>query len=452
METHERVRQAIERWRGSEAQAWVAAWEGLDGDEAPAVVFPRVDPETFHAAAFGPDERAAATAHLARAAYERRAAPLRAELQASLPATVRLEGDLVPVSEAVLALLDASRSRPARRALEPIACRAASGALAVQRHGAAAAMEWLGAVEAQGHPDGGPPADDTRAAAHRLLELTDDAMRDLADRQGVERASDWLPVLHRGRDLFRPERRFQRIAADIEGLGLRGTLASHVHVASATPHPFRARLAVRRPEDIRLAGPALDGVLGEVFAAEGLGRALGLALVSGDLSPALRRPVAASVSRAFGALLAQVVADPIALRRRGLTRSETERAQRSAAAVILVVARLAAADVLVAGDALEARSAWVGRALGADVEPGSAVCLGSSAARPRFRGVLGGLALFAALRELHDEDWFRNPRAAEPLRGAATPGGRTSIEAVLGDLGAAPDLAFERLLEIVARA
>ena len=101
VETHERVRQAIERWRGSEAQAWVAAWEGLDGDEAPAVVFPRVDPETFHAAAFGPDERAAATAHLARAAYERRAAPLRAELQASLPATVRLEGDLVPVSEAV---------------------------------------------------------------------------------------------------------------------------------------------------------------------------------------------------------------------------------------------------------------------------------------------------------------------------------------------------------------
>ncbi len=162
--------------------------------------------------------------------------------------------------------------------------------------------------------------------------------------------------------------------------------------------------------------------------------------------------MAATVGRALGMLLAQVSADPIALSRRGLTRAEARAAGAAGAALTLLRARLDAAAVLAEGRPLEGRAALVARATGTDTEPGAAFLLSTSAASPRFRGTLAGLALFPALRERFDEDFFRNPRAAEPIRGAAARGGACSAEAFLEELGGAPTAAVERLDELTERA
>ena len=428
--------------------AWSADLE--DEDDLPAVAWPRVGAELFLDAQLPPGEVGAAAAHVARARFDRATAPHRQRVRELRDDLVRFASEPVPAEVAASRLLDPLQHDAARRALEDTARRAARGALEAQRAGTARAGEWLRAVGAGEHPDGGPSVDERRALATRLLDATDDATRSLADRYRIDRASRWIPALHTERSLFRPERRFQRIAADIEALGLRPALAARVHTHRAMPAAFRPRIALRRAHDIQLAGPGIDGVPGELFAAEGLGRALALALVTDRPAP-LRRPVAGSVSRAFGALLMQVATDPIALRRRGLTRSEAEGAHRVAIVVQLLVARLCAAGTLEATTVAE-RARLVGRALGADTEPGSGFVLASSVWGPRFRGAVSGLALFGALRDHYDEDWFRNPRAAEALRNAAGPGGSMSIETFLGELSVAPDVAIGRLGELLERA
>ena len=56
-------------------------------------------------------------------------------------------------------------------------------------------------------------------------------------------------------------------------------------------------------------------------------------------------------------------------------------------------------------------------------------------------------AIVAVLRERFDEDWFRNPRAAEPLRAAASRGLGLSIEAWTAELGATAPLAIAAIVE-----
>ena len=428
---------------------------GWSGEGEAAVVWPSLGEagqETFLAAQLEPGERGAAAAHLARAAFDRRTAAFRSRRDEAPSELVRLERDRVPAAEALRALLDPHRAHAAARGLASLALELGEGAARAAAEGAAAAGRWLRAVDAPPHPDGGPSAADRVEAAEALLAGTEDALGAVVQRFGVEAYWEWPARLRTERALFRPERRPQRIAADIDGLGLRSALAQHVRVAPVAPNPVRARVAARRvPGETRLADVALDGVAGEHLAAEGLGRALGLALVSPALPIPLRRPVAGTVSRALGMLLAQVVGDPIVLRRRGATGAEVSRSVRAFSALLLLRARLEAAACLAA---TRPRVVWpelVGRALGAAPSPESAWLLETSAASPRFRATTSSLALFVALRERFDEDFFRNPRVAEVIRGAAARGGAFSAEGFLAELGGDPTDAIGRLDEVVER-
>lgn len=431
----------------------IAGWAERPAEEGPAVAWPALEPETFLSADLAPAERGAAAAHLARAHFERAVASFRDERDREGDRLIALERERLPAGAVVPQLLDAARARAAYRALEPLGRTLAEGAERARRAGLERAARWLRAIGATAHPDGGPAPAERRAAAETLLARSAGGLDALRTRFGVAELWQWPAVLRGDRALFRPERRFQRIAAAVEGWGLRPALASHVRVSAAAPSLVRARLAPRRmPERIRLAGPAVDGVAGEWLAAEGLGRALALALVSPAAPAPLRWPVAATVSRALGVLLAQVACDPIALRRRGLTATEAWGAAAAGGALTLLRARLDAAAVLAEGRRLEARGDLVSRACGAAAEPGAAFLLATSVASVRFRATMVGLALFDALRERFDEDFFRNPRAAEPIRGAAARGGGLAAEAFLEELGGALEAAPARLDELVEQA
>ncbi len=427
----------------------MAGWGELDeGEPSPSPAWPTLRAETFVEAELAPDERGAAAAHLARAVFERATAAFRDDRRDEGATLVALERDRVPAAGAAAFLLDPLRARFAARALEPVGRSLAVRAEEASRLGVEKAGRWLRAVEGPPHPDGGPGRERRRELAEGVLRDSQGALDTVRERFGVAELWQWPLALHGDRGLFRPERRFQRIAADLEGWGLRSVLAAHVSVASERPG-VRARIAARRvPERIRLAGPSVDGVLGEWLAAVGLGRALALALVSPAVPPPLRRPVAETVSRSLGVLVAQVATGPLTLRKRGLTRAESRAAASVGAALTLLRARLDAAAVLAEGAPLEGRAGLVARATGTGADPGAAFLLATSAASPRFRASITGLSLYAALRERFDEDFFRNPRAAEPIRGAAARGGALSAEAFLEEVDGSLDGVVDRLSEL----
>ena len=53
----------------------------------------------------------------------------------------------------------------------------------------------------------------------------------------------------------------------------------------------------------------------------------------------------------------------------------------------------------------------------------------------RALGARSHLALWAALRDRHDVDWYRNPRARDVFRGAGERGASLSIETLSAELG-----------------
>ncbi|MEO0324814.1 MAG: hypothetical protein AAF447_17760, partial [Myxococcota bacterium] len=157
--------------------------------------------------------------------------------------------------------------------------------------------------------------------------------------------------------------------------------------------------------------------------------------------------------RAFGALAAWVAGAPAALRRVGLARGDAEELGREAAGWLLVRARFDAASLLARGADLggDAASERLAEACFVALEPGPASLLLStgSAGGARFRSTAGAFALAWVLREHHDEDWWRNPRATGDLEAGLRPGGLGNVEAWLeglgGDASLAANAAVERL-------
>jgi hypothetical protein len=278
---------------------------------------------------------------------------------------------------------------------------------------------------------------------------------------------DW-PVLLRGLrapDLDSPSGardRWRRAAAWLNILGFERELNARVRAEpardAASPLPVSVLLDV--PRDARVAQSAIDyGVASDLFAAEGVARALGNALVLPGMPVELRWPVGANPAGVLGALAQQLWGERPHLRRvQGMTESEAERVGRVAGTIALLSARVWTALSLVSLDADEtlgargeAMAAALSRALCCEVTPAVAGLLGANRVlcRVRAQHALGGLALHVALRERCDDDWYRNAESADFLRNGCGRGNLLSPAAWLEELGGSLLAAGRRGVELV---
>jgi hypothetical protein len=315
------------------------------------------------------------------------------------------------------------------------------------------------------HADAGPEGGSAKFA-EEFLQKSDDLAREalthvlrhaqLEARHGE--AALWALLGHGFGPAFPREGRARRVALDWEPLGLRRLLSSHARVvrSHAGPGVFAHVLTRAVPREILVVPPALEtGLAAELVWADGVGRALAFAHASPALPSGLRHASVASVARAVGALAVLRLAEPSFLRRvRGLVRADSEAIARVSAAFALFDARFAAAALLarpLAGgaEALPRAQELAVRALTLPLSPGlaawSVLRLSPGAA---FRAKSQAFGLIFALREQFDEDWFLNPRAAEPLRGAMAQAGHFSVESFAEELGARTDDGLRKLGEL----
>jgi hypothetical protein len=475
---------AIERWRTAEARARIARWAASVDAPTPSDVAAshgwlrgaearELCAELAAAGALTPDEAGASAAHLARAVAEHALAASHEALRAQLGARVPVGGDAVPLPEVVAQLVVEASAR--RREVLAASLLAAAARALPRLLDARAQADAEGARVLAGlppRPDAGPLPESLREEAGAILAATDDAAAELVAAavraSGIE-AGAGGPLWHdlvaalRTRALdghVPPPSRFRRIGAALAPLGFARELGAHVRVAGTHGGlDPRARIAVvAAPRDVRIAvSPLEHGLASELAAFDATGRALAIALGSVGLPPAFSRPLDASVPRAFGALFAQLHADPLFVRRvLGLSGREAESVARASALVTLLALRVDAAVVLARAEPPAARrdaaAALLRRALGDARVPdvlAALVALTPGAAAARFRGRRGGLALHVALREHADADWFRNPRSSEMLRAMASRGGALSVEGALAELGGAPNAASPRLRELL---
>lgn len=481
LEAASRIRAGIEFFRRAEADvllgrlrgdpeadtfdAWTARSASIRSEELLGLL-----ESTGSSAAFEPGEREASAAHLARAAAEAILAPGRAVVEAWPTIVVHRDGRTASLAEASARAISAesvSERRGWALEVEAALSSLADVLLALREDADEAARAVLS--HAPSHPDAGLEPSASSERAERFLAETEDAavhvLGELGLRPGAgSRVEDLAYVLTAGEvsSFFPAKDRLRRLAESLAGLGFSHDLRQRVRVEERRdgidPRP---RVVAREvPADVRIARPAVErGLISELHAAEALGRALAFSLVAPALPVALRRPVVGTVARGVGGLFVQLHAEPVYLKHRALGARSAELVARRATATLLLETRLAAAASLARRSAgtreerIDRASILVDQALGVGVPRPLAVLLAltPSGAGARFRSSHTSLGIYAALRARYDEDWFRNPRAAEPIRAAAARGGTLSIEAFGEELGVREEDAAVRVRELVAR-
>ena len=507
----ERLRSAIEAWRRDEARERVWRWRGSP-DALPAeAVFEKhawlggigardALAEASRLGLLSQAEHGAIASHLARAAEERELAAARTLLRRTrsargeidgrsftLDALVReaigtstgrrraeLAGAIERIFDARLGeLLDARARADEARGPRPSRRDGVVGAVARRASTPAGAPHSLlilppglgGAVsgaDVMAEPDPDEPPDALMGLARELLERTDGIVEERHAAGGDAGWLDRVVTLASGDEAAVVPRRdrWRRVASIVSALGLEDEIATRVrtehHHGSLSPRAALAAVTV--PTEIRIAESPIElGLLSEIAACDTFGRAVALALGSPALPVELRRPTRATVARAFGALFAQLLGDGVYHRRARSREGSGERLARRAAACIVVGARVDAAAFLAhatgetSGERVEAGRELLRRALGVPVPEFVAALACALPAEPeaRLRGTMGGLAASVGLRNRFDEDWFRNPRADEPLRAAAAQGGLLSAERWCAEeLRVSSGAAIDRLIEI----
>jgi hypothetical protein len=257
--------------------------------------------------------------------------------------------------------------------------------------------------------------------------------------------------------------RWRRVAAWLRGVGfereLNARMRAEVDRGAALPFASIAALAV--PLDVRVAQGELDcGVASDLFAAGGVGHALGLSLIHPALPAEQRWPVGASAAGTLGALALQLWGERGQLARvQGLSESAAQRVGQLAGAIALLHTRalvsVALAPLADAGKPearQQALAEALGRALCCDLPESVAGLLGADrvAARAGALEALAGLALHVGLRERFDADWYRNPRSEELLRGACASGNRLTPQDVCAEVTTPLSAAATRAIELVA--
>lgn len=243
------------------------------------------------------------------------------------------------------------------------------------------------------------------------------------------------------------KQRWSRAAAWLRGLGFEEDLHARLRaeVDHSAQHPFAQLALLDVPRDVRVAQSPRDfGAASDLCAADGVGRALALALTHAALPSELRWPIHASTSGVLGMLAMLVWSDRDHLSRiEGLSETQTERVARLCGTLVLLWTRLCVSVALLSSrdedrpeSRLEVFSGAIARALCTDAAPGLAGVLvfDRIAARDRALEALTGLASSVALRERWNPDWFRNPRTADGLRALAGRGNMVGPEGVFSEL------------------
>jgi hypothetical protein len=257
--------------------------------------------------------------------------------------------------------------------------------------------------------------------------------------------------------------RWRRVAAWLSALGFERELNARMRaeIDRGAMLPFGSVVALSVPLDLRVAQSAIDcGAASDLFAAGGVGYALGLSLVHAALPTELRWPLGASAAGTIGALALQLWGERAQLMRvQRLSESAAQRVGQLAGALALLRARaevaIALAPLADAGKPearQQALAEALGRALCCDLPESIAGLLGANrvAARARALEALAGLSLHVGLRERFDADWFRNPRSEELLRGVCASGNRLTPEDVCAEVTTTLSAAAGRAVELVA--
>jgi hypothetical protein len=411
--------------------------------------------DAFSSGELTPAIQAATMAQLARAHAERAYSEARSQSAGLADLIVRVD----PQERSVGAIWadfrrDRSASQRARSAaaLEPLLAEHAVQLVAARARADHAAATLLARFTAPRHPDAGPEGGVAPVAEDwltRTQELAGEAFQVARKTSEVEGGSAldtlWAVLGGQYYGLFPRPGRYRRLATELEPFGLRRQLARAARLAPEHSDLFGAThvCPVAVPHDVRVAPARVElGLASELSAADALGRAAAHAHASPALPFALRHASAGTVARALGSVSVLRFVEPLFLRkRRELNMREAGELARRSAAFVLLETRLLAAALLARGlvgpDAQGRAHALAERALLGPIAPGTALFLLTRlSASSAFRGKVWGSGLVFALRERFDEDWYANPHAGEPLRGAAARAGDFSVEALAAELGA----------------
>jgi hypothetical protein len=280
------------------------------------------------------------------------------------------------------------------------------------------------------------------AAAHSsAVSLLWERRQEIARRLGLERFDALEPE---SQEITRAAQAWLETTRERAGEWRSGELTVVIGAALGTDamHGWPSRLTLARLADFFRETRLLDGLdldpgpLCEPVAAASFLRGfarLGAAFSEVAVSPALPFSVACDPlglrRRAHGALFALLPLEPAFQRRAlGLSAGAAREQLRALARVVLLESRAAALRVLLRDKALSGRAS-----LQAATEPLSEAAFGTplpgriagSVWRlhtddpQRFAGLLCGASLVRELVDAHDEDWYRNPRAADQLRSEA---------------------------------
>ncbi len=449
-----RLRHLVIAWRRAAAQAERARWAGEDAPpsssreraalgtgEARELLATLVEAGAIEPA----DERAFLT-HLADAAREELAARRRAGSAPRVDERLVIDGE----TRSLLELVSDEARWPAR--LGPL--------------GAAIEARARAAAEVSGEADllaSGILARATRPEAASVdvegwLEATDDAAR-----EAYARASHALGLRARGRGtssspttplavlrassldrLLRERDRVPLLARALGPIGFDAMVGARLGLARHDELRVGARiLLLDPPRRVLLGLSRLDlGLASSLATIEGLGRGLAFARSSPALGAEHRFAPFASCPPLIGALTTLFMTSPTFLRASlGLEASEARTLRAVASYLVLAGARLTLARLALRGQAPgdEALDALGARALGAEPFPGARSSLLSFDPTPHLarlaRAATLAPTLYLALRDRYDEDFFRNPRTAAVIDGAAARGASLGAEAWIEELG-----------------
>lgn len=401
-----------------------------------------------------PTHYAALCAHYARATLERTFERARTSTSTLLEREVSVEGETRSVGDLLgewSALTSTTPRERALRAMSPALEAYAEAFLRVRAESDAAVFELFQQLAPERHKDAGPQGGGLEVAERWLTDsegLCREALA-FAKRSHASEAETgfdalWLSLGQPMRGLFGRDGRSRRLASEWEPLGLRRLLSARARSAPDHPGPFLAPqlVVLSAPGEVRISPAVREyGLSSELASAETIGRAVGVVHGSSALPAGLRFASVGTCARALGSLAIQRFLEPHFLRRvRQLSVRESDIIARLSALYYLLDTRVSAAAVLARGKsgptALDEIAALAERALLGSVQRGpAAALLLRSSPGGAFRGKAHGPALTWALRERFDEDWYLNPHAAEPLRGALARAGEFSVEDFAAELG-----------------